>query len=70
MKLCKLYIDGEWKESSSGAKVETLNPATGEVLAEVTQATEEDVNAAVAAAKKSFYETREWRDMDSQTRSD
>lgn len=70
MKLCKLYIDGEWKEACNGKKVETTNPATGEVLAEVTQATEEDVDAAVAAAKKSFYETREWRDMDSQTRSD
>lgn len=70
MKLAKLYIDGEWIESKSGKKLPTINPATGEVLAEVTQADVEDVNLAVAAAKKSFYETRDWRDMDSQTRGD
>ena len=32
--------------------------------------TPEDVDRAVAAAHTSFYETREWRDMDSQTRGD
>ena len=36
----------------------------------MTEGTEEDVKKAVAAAKKSFYETREWRDMDVQVRSD
>ena len=48
----------------------TFNPATGEELAQVVVSTPEDVDRAVAAAHTSFYETREWRDMDSQTRGD
>ena len=36
----------------------------------VTEGNVEDVDKAIAAAKKSFYVTREWRDMDSQTRAD
>ena len=70
MQLCKNYINGEWVESVSGKKTPTYNPATGEVLAEMTQSTPEDVDRAVAAARTSFYETRDWRDMDSQTRGD
>ena len=70
MKLQKMFIDGEWVEGSTGEKKPTINPANGEVLAEVTQGTTEDVKKAIAAAKKSFYVTREWRDMDAQTRSD
>ncbi|MCD8150925.1 MAG: aldehyde dehydrogenase family protein [Clostridiales bacterium] len=70
MEIKKMYIDGAWVESVSGNTFDTLNPATGEVLATITEATVEDARLAVAAAKKSFYETREWRDMDSQTRGD
>ena len=70
MKLCKNYIDGAWVESISGKTADTLNPANGSVLAQMTVSGPEDVDLAVAAAKRSFYETREWRDMDSQTRSD
>ncbi len=65
-----MFIDGAWVESVSGNTFDTINPATGEVLATITEATVEDARLAVAAAKKSFYETREWRDMDSQTRGD
>ena len=70
MKICKNYINGEWVESVSGKTAPTYNPANGEILAEVVQSNLEDVERAVAAAKKSFYETRDWRDMDSQTRGD
>lgn len=70
MKVCKNFINGEWRESSDGKRKPTTNPATGEVLAEVVQSTADDVELAVAAAKASFYESREWRDMDSQTRGD
>ena len=70
MKLCKNYIDGAWVESISGKTADTLNPANGSVLAQMTVSGPEDVDLAVASAKRSFYETREWRDMDSQTRSD
>ena len=31
----KMFIDGAWVESSSGKKIETLNPETNEVWATV-----------------------------------
>ena len=70
MSVKKLYIDGEWVEGSEGKTFFSTNPATGEVIAEIAQASVEDAKRAIAAAKKSFYVTREWRDMDSQARGD
>lgn len=70
MEIKKMYINGQWVESETGKTADTINPANGEVLATVTEGGVEDVRKAVAAAKKSFYQTREWRDMDSQTRGD
>ncbi len=46
-----LFIDGGFTEP--GETFESRNPATGEVLAAVTQATEADIDAAVRAARKS-----------------
>ena len=50
----KSFIGGEWVDSASGQTMEVLNPATGEVIAEVPSCTSEDVNRAVAAAKKAL----------------
>ena len=50
----KMYIDGEWVESSSGKKIETLNPETNKVWATVPEASEADVDRAVKAAQKAF----------------
>ena len=50
----KMFINGEWLESSSGNKIETLNPETNEVWATVPEANEEDVNKAVEAAHNAF----------------
>ena len=55
----KMFIGGEFVDSSSGETMEVLNPATGEVIAEVPRGTAEDVDRAVAAAEKA-WET--WRD--------
>lgn len=66
----KMYIDGEWVEGTSGKILDCENPATGEVMAQVKMASLEDTQKAIDAAKKSFYVTRDWRDMDSQTRGD
>src|SRR6056297_3768412 len=44
------FIDGAMTEPE--AVFESRNPATGEVLAHVSQATEDDVDAAVAAARR------------------
>jgi (Z)-2-((N-methylformamido)methylene)-5-hydroxybutyrolactone dehydrogenase len=53
----KMFIDGEWVESSSNKKIETLNPENNEVWATVPEANEEDVNKAVIAAQKAFETT-------------
>ncbi|BAU72038.1 betaine-aldehyde dehydrogenase [Metapseudomonas furukawaii] len=46
----KLYIGGGYVDATSGATFETVNPATGEVLAKVQRASKEDVERAVASA--------------------
>src|SRR3984957_14325214 len=50
----KMLIDGKWVDAASGKKFETLNPATGEVLATVAEGDAEDINRAVAAARRAF----------------
>lgn len=51
-----LYIDGKWCEATEGKRFETINPSTGEKLAELPFAGPKDVDRAVAAAKKAFAE--------------
>ena len=46
----KLYIDGQYVDATSGKTFESINPATGEVLAEVQSASREDLDRAVASA--------------------
>jgi betaine-aldehyde dehydrogenase len=46
----KLYIGGRYVDSTSGATFESINPANGEVLANVQRASQEDVERAVASA--------------------
>jgi aldehyde dehydrogenase (NAD+) len=53
-----LLIGGRWVEPASGKSFKTINPATEEVLAEVAEAGEEDVDAAVKAARSAY--TRVW----------
>ena len=50
----KMYINGEWVDSSSGKKIETLNPENNEVWATVPEANENDVDKAVQSAQKAF----------------
>lgn len=69
MEIKKVYIDGKWCEGTSGKTIKVINPADGCQFAEVTECSLDDVEKAIQAAKKSFYETRDWRDMDSQTRA-
>src|SRR5438874_9712049 len=58
----KLFIGGRWVESAGGETFETIDPATGEVLALVAEAGAEDVDRAVAAARKSF-DRGTWREL-------
>jgi aldehyde dehydrogenase (NAD+) len=64
-----LFIGGEFVDghgSDSGA-FKTINPATEEVLAEVADANEADVDAAVKAARKAY--TRTWSKMPGRERA-
>ncbi|MDQ4130829.1 MAG: aldehyde dehydrogenase family protein, partial [Actinomycetota bacterium] len=45
-----LYIGGEWREAAQGATLEVEDPATGEAICEVPDATAEDAGAALDAA--------------------
>jgi aldehyde dehydrogenase (NAD+) len=63
----RLLIDGRWVDSASGKTFETLNPATGEVIAQVAEGDREDVDRAVKAARKAF-EGGPWRRMDARER--
>jgi acyl-CoA reductase-like NAD-dependent aldehyde dehydrogenase len=50
----KMLIGGQWVASASGKTFDTINPSTGEVLARVAEGDAEDINRAVAAARKAF----------------
>lgn len=53
----RLLVDGELRESSSGATFDNINPATEEVLGVVADATAADMDRAIAAARRAFDET-------------
>ncbi len=55
------YINGEWV-MASGSKVESYNPATGELNGTLQGASEADVNAAVQAAREAF-DNGPWKTM-------
>jgi gamma-glutamyl-gamma-aminobutyraldehyde dehydrogenase len=50
----RAYIGGAWTDAADGATFETINPATGRVLAKVAACGAEDVNRAVVAARRAF----------------
>ena len=49
-----LFVDGEFREAADGRVFKTVSPSTEEVLSEVAHAGAEDVDAAVAAARRAF----------------
>src|SRR5437773_509409 len=58
----KLFIGGRWVEAASGKTFDTIDPATGEVLARVAEGAAEDIDRAVAAARKAF-DRGTWREL-------
>ena len=50
----RLLIGGQWVEALSGRTFESVNPATGEVIAQLAEGGAEDVDCAVAAARAAF----------------
>lgn len=62
----KLYIDGRYQESTGNETFDAINPANGEVIATLPNATAEDVDLAVNAAIKG---QKEWAAMTAMQRS-
>ena len=52
-----LYIDGEWVSSANGECSPVVNPSDASVVTEVDVATDEQVQAAIGAARRAFDET-------------
>src|SRR5262245_51983017 len=50
----KMLIHRRWVEAASGKRFESRNPATGELLATVAEGDKEDIDRAVAAARRAF----------------
>src|SRR6476469_3530203 len=62
--MTNLFINGRAVDSTGAVKIPVVNPATGETITHVPDATAEDVDRAVAAARLSF-ESKAWRGKDS-----
>jgi len=55
-------INGQWVAAVSGKTFESLNPADGSLLANLPDSDKEDINRAVAAARRAF-DSGPWRKM-------
>jgi acyl-CoA reductase-like NAD-dependent aldehyde dehydrogenase len=53
-RLSQLYVDGRWLASTGKTMIDVVNPTTGGVIAQVPSGTVEDVDHAVAAARRAF----------------
>ncbi len=56
VKTLKYFADGEWRESASTKTMDVFNPSTEKVIAKTPCCTKDEVEFAIAAAKKA-YET-------------
>src|SRR5258706_7950374 len=50
----RLLIGGKWRSAASGKEFDTVNPATGEVIARLAEGDKADIDEAVAAARRAF----------------
>ncbi|XP_068238222.1 cytosolic 10-formyltetrahydrofolate dehydrogenase isoform X1 [Palaemon carinicauda] len=63
----QLFINGQFVDATGGKVLKSINPATEELICDVQSASKDDVNTAVAAAKKAFYEGP-WGSMNARDR--
>ncbi len=56
------FIDGKYVDAASGQTFDCINPATGAVIAKIAACDKEDVDRAVAAARRAF-EAGQWSRM-------
>ncbi|MEH7348189.1 aldehyde dehydrogenase family protein [Gottfriedia acidiceleris] len=64
----KMFINGEWKDSSNHEKRPVINPANGEIIAYAPEGTVEDAKEAIDVARKAFNDGR-WSDLSAQERA-
>ncbi|EST52465.1 betaine-aldehyde dehydrogenase [Brevibacillus panacihumi W25] len=69
VKANRLFINGEWVDSSSGETFEVRNPANGEVIALAAKGTREDAQRAIKAARFAFDEGG-WGDSKARDRAE
>lgn len=69
VKANRLFINGEWVDSSSGETFEVRNPANGEVIALAAKGTREDAQRAIQAARFAFDEGG-WGDSKARDRAE
>ncbi|KAH8653500.1 aldehyde dehydrogenase domain-containing protein [Xylariales sp. PMI_506] len=62
-----LFINNEWKSSTDGEKITSINPSNEETITSVYAASVEDVDIAVKAARKALDDPS-WRDLPSSNR--
>jgi len=67
VKHTQCLIDGQWVAAAGGKTFETINPATGDVIAHIAEGDDADVEKAVRAARKAF-ETGPWPKMNASER--
>ena len=65
----RFYVDGGWREPDSGARLDVFSPRTAEVIGRVPLASATDVDRAVEAARKAFWEG-DWRHRPVQERAE
>ena len=58
----RMFIDGDYVDAAQGGRFITIDPANGETLAEMSEGTAEDIDRAVAVAKRA-YQSGVWSDM-------
>ena len=66
MKIIRNYISGELRSAESGAWIDSVNPATGEIYSQLPDSDQTDIHLAVAAAKAAFPE---WSSLQAEARS-
>jgi acyl-CoA reductase-like NAD-dependent aldehyde dehydrogenase len=64
----QMYVNAEWVDASDGARLDVMDPATGQVAATVPDAGEADVERAVAHSRRAF-DGGAWSSVDTRDRA-
>ncbi len=63
----KLFINGEWKASTSGETIDVISPSTEELVAKIQNGTVDEANEALEAAEKA---QKEWKKLPARKRAE